>query len=155
MAYADLLPPSRVWARGFRVLYRTLGWMDPFLSGWWGRFGLGNVVRVTIPGRLSGVPRETLLGLLVADGHWYLGHPNGAAEWTRNLDAAAGQLLLTWPGQLPVRLLARLLPRGPERDRAILATWQHPFPGDLIYRLGRRHVRAVGRYYRLERHEAE
>ncbi len=154
MAPADVLPRSRVWAGGFRALYRTLGWMDPFLARWWGRFGLGNVVRVTIPGRRSGAPRETLLGLLVADGRWYLGHPNGHAQWTRNLDAAGGHLLITWPGQAPIRFVARLLPRGPERERAILATRQHPFPGDLIYRLAREHVRAVGRYYRVEHDEA-
>ena len=62
---------------------------------------------------------------------------------------AAGSRL-TWPGQAFVAFQAVPLPRGPERDRAILATGQHPFPGNLIYRLARRHVRAVGRYYRLE-----
>ncbi|MFI5262533.1 MAG: hypothetical protein ACHQZR_08270 [Candidatus Limnocylindrales bacterium] len=138
----------------FRALYRTLGWLDPLLARWWGRFGLGNVVQVTIAGRRTGVPRRTLLGLLVAEGRWYVGHPNGSAQWTLNLERADGHLLVSWPGQQPVPFVARLLPRGPERDRAILSTWQHPFPGDLIYRVGRRQVRAVGRYYRLERIDA-
>lgn len=39
---------------------------------------------------------------------------------------------------------------GVEREHAIMATDQHPFPGNLIYRLGRRHVLAAGRYYRPE-----
>jgi len=124
--------------------------VDPLLRSWWSRQGLGNVVQVTIPGRRTGRPRRTLLGLLVADGQWYLGHPNGPAQWTRNLDAAGGRLQLSWPGQAAVSFEAQPLSNGPERDRVVEATDQHPFPGDLIYRLGRRHVRAVGRYYRLE-----
>jgi hypothetical protein len=150
MAFADPLEPSRAWGLGFRALYRVLGWLDPLLRLLWLQFGLGNVVQVTIAGRRTGAPRRTLLGLLVAGGQWYLGHPNGPAHWTRNLDAAGGRLSLTWPGQAPVAFLARLLPPGPERARVIEATDQHPFPGNLIYRLGRRHVLAAGRYYRLE-----
>lgn len=142
--------PSRGWSLGFRALYRLLGLLDPLLRMVWLQSGLGNVIQVTIPGRTSGRPRRTLLGLLSSGGGWYLGHPNGAAQWTRNLDAAGGRLLISWPGQPPVSFRAEPLPPGPERDGAILATDQHPFPGDLIYRLGRRHVLAAGRYYRLE-----
>ena len=141
---------SRAWSFGFRALYRLLGWLDPLLWRWWLVFGLGNVVQVTIAGRRTGAPRKTLLGLLMADGSWYLGHPNGPAQWTQNLDAARGRLLVTWPGQTFVAFQAFPLSPGPERDRAIRATDQHPFPGNVIYRLARRHVRAVGRYYRLE-----
>ena len=137
--------PSRAWGYGFRGLYRGLGLLDPLLRSWWWGHGLGNVVQVTVAGRRTGRPRQILLGLLVAGGQWYLGHPNGPAQWTRNLDAAGGRLKLTWPGQEPVSFEARALPAGPERDRAIEATGQHPFPGNLIYRLGRRHVRAAGR----------
>ena len=155
MSTADPVQPSRAWGYGFRALYRLLGWLDPLLRQWWLGYGLGNVVQVTIAGRRTGVPHQTLLGLLVADGQWYLGHPNGPAQWTQNLDAAGGRLLLSWPGQAPVRFEAQPLPGGPERDRAILATSQHAFPGDLIYRLGRPHVRAAGRYYRLELDVAE
>ena len=150
MELGDRVEPSPFWGFGFRALYRTLAWLDPVLRQWWLGFGLGNVVQVTIVGRRTGRSRETLLGLLMADGQWYLGHPNGSAHWTDNLDAAGGRLRLTWPGQTFVTFQAVSLPRGPERDRAILATGQHPFPGNLIYRLARRHVRAVGRYYRLE-----
>lgn len=146
----DPVVPSRAWGWAFRALYHTLGWMDPLLRHWWLQFGLGNVVQVTIPGRRTGSPRRTLLGLLVADGHWYLGHPNGAAEWTKNLEAADGRLLLTFPGQGSIAFQAVPLPPGPERGRAIQATVQHPFPGNLIYGLARRHVQATGRYYRLD-----
>jgi hypothetical protein len=142
------------WSLAFRGLYRVLGWMDPLLRAWWRRFGLGNVVLVTTTGRRSARPRDVLLGLLTTDGRWYLGHPDESAAWTRNLDAAAGRLLVCWPGLEAAPFMARLLPSGPERERAILATWQHPFPGDLLYRAARRHVMAVGRYYRLERDEA-
>jgi len=142
--------PSRAWNLAFRGLYVLLGMLDPLLRMVWLQSGLGNVIQVTIPGRTSGRPRRTLLGLLSSGGNWYLGHPNGAAQWTRNLDAAGGRLLVGWPGQSPVSFRAEPVPFGPERDDAIMATDQHPFPGDLIYRLGRRHVRAAGRYYRLE-----
>lgn len=142
------------WSVAFRALYRVLGWTDPLLRAWWRRFGLGNVVLVTTTGRRTARPRDVLLGLLVTNGRWYLGHPDGSAAWTRNVDAADGRLLVRWPGLEAAPFVARLLPAGPERERAILATWQHPFPGDLLYRAARRHVLAVGRYYRLERDEA-
>jgi hypothetical protein len=152
---AHPVEPARAWSFGFRALYRVLGWLEPLIRRWWLGYGLGNVVQVTIPGRRTGRPRTTLLGVLQANDTLYLGHPNGPAEWTRNLDAAGGRLLMTWTGQTPISFCAELLPPGPERDRAIRATWQHPFPGDLIYRLGRRHIQAVGRYYRLELDIAE
>lgn len=150
MDVIEPVQPASTWRFGFRALYRFLGLVDPLLRYAWLAYGLGNVVQVTVVGRRSGKPRQALLGLLVAGGQWYLGHPNGPAQWTRNLDAAGGRLHLTWPGQPPVAFEAILLGPGPERDRAIEATSQHPFPGNLIYGLARRHVRAAGRYYRLE-----
>lgn len=150
MEIVTIEQPSRAWSLGFRALYAFLRLVDPLLRMVWIQSGLGNVIEVTIEGRSSGKPRRTLLGLLSSDGNWYLGHPNGPAQWTRNLDAANGRLLIGWPGQAPVSFRADPLPPGSERHAAILATSQHPFPGDLIYRLGRHHVLAVGRYYRLE-----
>ena len=135
MAPDELARPSRAWSVGFRALYRLLGLVDPILRLWWLRAGLGNVVEVTITGRRTSRPRRTLLGLLATGNQWYLGHPNGPAQWTRNLDAADGRLLVGWPGQPPVGFRASILDPGPERDRAIQATDQHPFPGNLIYRL--------------------
>jgi hypothetical protein len=107
-------------------------------------------VELLVAGRRTGRRRATLVGLLSVDGTWYVGHPSGPVDWTRNLDAAGGRAVLRWRGTdtLPVR--AARLPAGEERERAILASDQHPFPGDLVYRLGRAHVRAAGVYYRLE-----
>jgi hypothetical protein len=45
---------------------------------------------------------------------------------------------------------ATVLPPGEVRDRAILATSQHPFPANLIYRLARAHVRSVGVFFEVE-----
>jgi len=50
---------------------------------------LGNVVELIVAGRRTGRRRIVLLGLLRVDRGWYLGHPNGPVDWTRNLDAAA------------------------------------------------------------------
>ncbi|MGH2465702.1 MAG: hypothetical protein ACRDGI_09610 [Candidatus Limnocylindrales bacterium] len=106
--------PSRAWSLGFRALYAFLRVVDPLLRMVWIQSGLGNVIEVTVEGRSSGKPRRTLLGLLSSDGNWYLGHPNGPAQWTRNLDAAGGRLLVGWPGQAPVSF--RLIPCRPDRS---------------------------------------
>ena len=140
---------SRVWSRAFRVLYAILGFFDPLIRAAHRRFGIGNVVELRMIGRSSGLPRTTLVGLLRADDRLYLGHPNGDCGWTRNLEAAGqGELVLRSLPALEFRPV-RLSP-GPERDAAIRATSQHPFPGNLIYRLARSHVLAVGTYFRLE-----
>ena len=90
------------------------------------------------------------MGLLRADGNRYLGHPNGEVGWTRDL-AAAGRGVLVWPngGRLPF-VARKLEPGDPEREHAIQATGQHPFPGNLTYRLGRGHIRRVGVFFRIE-----
>lgn len=114
------------------------------------RWAIGNIVGLELPGRRTGAPRNVLLGLLRVDGGWYLGHPNGAANWTRNLDAAGGGVL-KFAGVDPVKISIELLPTGDERRRVIQSTWhQHVFPGPILYWLARRHVLAVGRYYRVE-----
>jgi hypothetical protein len=112
--------------------------------------GLGNVVELEVAGRRTGRRRPVLLGLLRVGGEWYVGHPNGAAGWTRNLDAAGNaSLVLRREPAVPIR--PALLAAGDERDRVIRATWrQHVFPGNVIYWLARRHILAVGRYYRVE-----
>ncbi len=90
-----------------------------------------------------------MVGVLRTEGHEYLGHPNGDAGWTRDLKAA-GHGTLVLPGGGEIHFRAVHLSDGPERERAIRATSQHPFPGNLVYRLGRRHVRATGVFFRLE-----
>jgi hypothetical protein len=144
-------PPggSPFWGVVFRILYRTLRLLDPFIRQWWRGYGLGNACELRVAGRATGRQRSFLLGLLRADDSWYLGHPNGDAAWTLNLEAAhEAQLILRWPSAIP--MVAHRLPPGEERTRAILATRQHIFPGNVIYRLARRHILAVGVYFRIE-----
>jgi hypothetical protein len=133
----------------FLVLYRFLQVIDPLVRLGWRWFGLGNVVELVTPGHRSGHRRSVLIGLLRSDGRWFVGHPNGWAAWTRNLEVAGAASLRFAPTR-SVSVRARLLPPGPDRDRAITATGQHPFPGNLIYRLARRHIRAAGVFFELE-----
>ncbi|HYU49153.1 MAG TPA: hypothetical protein VEO91_04370 [Candidatus Limnocylindria bacterium] len=140
---------SAAWSVYLRGQYRLIRILDPLLRTIWRGFGLGNIVELRVPGRRTGRERRVLLGLLRDRDDWFLGHPNGEAEWTRNLEAAGGgSLSLSWPGSVPI--VARRLDAGPERDRAIAATSQHVFPGNVVYRLARRHIRAVGVYFALE-----
>jgi len=140
---------SRAWSAYLRLQYRLIRLIDPLVRPFWRAWGLGNVVELDLVGRRSGRPRSVLVGLLRADGRWYVGHPNGDTAWTRNLAAAEeATLVLSWPTRLTVR--HRRLAEGEERDRAILATSQHVFPGNVVYRLARAHIRAVGAYFALE-----
>ena len=123
--------------------------LDPMVRSQWRAFGLGNVVELRVAGRRSGRIRSVLLGLLQDDGHWFLGHPNGDVDWTRNLELA-GTADLAFHGRPALTIRATRLPRGALRDRAILATSQHVFPGNLVYRLARRHIRAVGTFFEIE-----
>jgi hypothetical protein len=140
---------SAAWHRYFPIQYRLIRLLDPLVRAWWRGFALGNVVELRVVGRRTGEPRYVLLGLLRDGEQWFLGHPNGDVAWTRNLAAAGGGELVTRPPtRIPVR--ATRLEPGDLRDRAILATSQHAFPGNLIYRLARRHIRAVGTYFLIE-----
>ena len=140
---------SRFWRVAYRVLYRILALLDPLVRGWWRRFGLGNVVELTVVHRQGSGERVRLVGLLRADSQRYVGHPNGHVGWTRDL-LAAGEGRLGYGAGGVERVTATLLTDGSEREAAIRATNQHPFPGNLVYRLGRRHTRAVGVFFRLE-----
>lgn len=140
---------STLWDWYLRGQYRLIRLVAPFVSTWWKGYGLGNVVELRVVGRQSGKPRPVLLGLLRDGDRWFLGHPNGDVPWTRNLEAAGtAELVLRWPRAVPMR--ATRLPPGDLRDRAILATSQHVFPGNVVYRLARAHIRAVGTYFEVE-----
>ena len=140
---------SRAWTLYLRLQYRLIRLLDPLVRPWWRGYGLGNIVELRVPGRRSGRPRPVLLGLLRDGNRWFLGHPNGDVPWTRNLEAAgAAELSLSWPGAIEIQ--ATRLPDGELRDRAILATGQHVFPGNVVYRLARSHIRAVGTYFLIE-----
>jgi hypothetical protein len=107
------------------------------------------VVDLVVAGRRSGRDRHVLLGLLRVGDRWFLGHPNGDVAWTRNLEEA-GTAELRFRGLPPVPVRGHRLELGGRRDEAILATSQHPFPGNLVYRLARRHIRAVGAFFAIE-----
>jgi hypothetical protein len=139
---------SRGWRRFFPVMYRVIRLMQPLARSWWQGYGFGNFVELRVAGRRTGRSRRILLGLLRDGDHWFLGHPNGHVDWTRNLEAAGtADLVIAWPHAIVIR--ATVLPPGELRDRAILATVQHPFPGNLVYRLARPHIRAVGVFFEI------
>jgi len=146
----SLVGRSRAWTAWFRAQYRLIRLADPLVRTWLGRPGLADTVDLVIVGRRSGRPRPVLVGLLEVDGRWYVGHPNGPAQWTRNLEAA-GRAIVRRPGMPPFEVTVQPLPPGPERSAAVRATFvQHPFPGNAVYRLAGRHVEAVGAFFRLE-----
>lgn len=140
---------SPFWRRAFRVQYRILAWLDPLIRALWRRAGVGNVLELRVARRDGRGERTRMVGLLHAGDGLYLGHPNGDVGWTRDLDVAGGGVLRYHNG-VEWHFRATRLPPGDERERAIRSTGQHPFPGNLVYRLGRPHVRAVGVYFRLE-----
>jgi hypothetical protein len=143
---------SRFWRVAFRAFYRMIRLSDPLIRSWiaLGWPGLDGIVEIRVAGRRTGRPRPILITLLNTAGRWYVGHPNGETAWTRNVEAAGSVEIVPPPaGRDSVRLVR--LPRGPERDAVILATRiQQPFPGNLVYRAARRHIAAVGVYFRIE-----
>ncbi len=140
---------SAAWYRYFPIQYALIRLADPAVRLIWRRFGLGNVIELRVPGRRSGTSRSVLLGLLRDGDRLFLGHPNGHVDWTRNLQAAGRATLAIRP-PTAISIRAHELPDGDLRDRAILATTQHVFPGNVIYRLAWRHIRAAGAFFEIE-----
>jgi hypothetical protein len=140
---------SSFWRVTLRVQYRILAVLDPIIRAAWRRIGIGNVVELIVARRSGKGTRSRLVGLLHVGGGRYVGHPNGDVGWTRDLEAD-GSGLLIWPNGGEWSFWATRLSDGPEREQAIEATNQHPFPGNLVYRLARGHVRRAGVYFRLE-----
>lgn len=143
--------PSRLWDRYLRVQYGLIRVLDPLIRPVWRAVGLADTEELVIRGRRTGRSRAVLVGLLHVDEAWYVGHPNGlAAHWVRNLLASGRATVRLRSGRV-APVVARRLPAGPERDRVIRATFrQHPFPGNVVYFLARRHIEAVGEFFRLE-----
>lgn len=141
---------SGLWRLVFRVL---LGAPKPLVRAAWRLLPGVPFADVHIVGRRSGVERRSLLSILVVDGRWYVGHPNGGSQWARNL-IHAGQAVVVQRG-VRTRVRAWRLVDGPERDVAIRATSQQPFPANLVYRIGRRHIDAQGTYFRLDPMQTE
>ena len=143
---------SAIWSAVWRILYRLIRLLDPLLRSWMahGLPGLDGVVEVRSIGRRSGRERRVLVTVLRLAGRWYVGHPNGLTSWQRNGEAA-GWLAIDPPAAHGSRFAVVRLAPGPERDAVIAATGdQQFFPANLVYRLARRHIAAVGVYHRLE-----
>lgn len=140
---------SRFWRAAFSFQYRILALLDPIVRRTWSRRGIGNIVELEVPRRSGAGTRKRLIGVLHSKGRSYAGHPNGEAGWTLDL-AAAGLGTIRYHNGAEWHFAAVRLPIGEERERVIRATGQHPFPGNLMYRLGRRQVSAAGVYFRLE-----
>jgi hypothetical protein len=140
---------SGFWHAAFRVQYRILALIDPLVRRVWRTFGVGNILELRVAQRNGKGARSRLVGLLRVGDRRYLGHPNGNVGWTRDLEAA-GEGILLWPDGMDWAFRATKLSPGPEREAVIRSTGQHPFPGNLMYRLGRVHVRRVGVFFRLE-----
>ncbi len=142
---------SRFWSVAFRVQYRAIRLLDRFI-----RLAvriapgvLPRTVDLRVAGRRSGRVRATLVTELTVGDARYVGHPNGAAAWTRNLEAAGAAELVPVRGAAR-RVRAIRLPPGSERDGVVRATWhEQPFPANLIYRLARAHIRSVGVFFRI------
>lgn len=137
------------WRAAFRVQYRLLAWFDRPIRAMWRRGGIGNILELIVARRDGSGERSRMLGLLHADGRSYLGHPDGHSGWTRDLEVA-GTGILRYANGTEWQFRATRLPPGDEREAAIKATSQHPFPGNFVYRLGRGHVRRAGIFFRLE-----
>ena len=143
---------SAVWSLVWRILYRLIRLLDPVLRSWLanGWPGLDGVVELRTIGRRTGRRRRALVTLLGLDGRWYVGHPNGLTAWQRNAEAA-GWLEIDPPAVHGARFAVARLAPGSERDAVIKATGvQQFFPANVVYRLARRHIAAVGVYHRLE-----
>jgi deazaflavin-dependent oxidoreductase (nitroreductase family) len=132
------------------IWYWLIGLANPLVRRLSRAFGVGNIMELRVVGRRTGTPRSVVLGLLRDGDDWFLGHPNGHVAWTHNLEAA-GIADIVFRDGLPIHVRARLLEPGEARDRAILATGQHVFPGNIVYRLARAHTRAVGVYFAIDR----
>jgi hypothetical protein len=107
---------SRFWHRALPAMYAVLGFMDPLIRGSWQASGAGlrNVADLRVAGRRSGIYRRTLVTMLVDGERWYLGHPNGEVNWTRNLEAA-GTADIAFRRKAPMAVRARRLEPGEER----------------------------------------
>ena len=139
------------WAGAFRLLFRLA---PNRLMLWLARRPTPlPVAEVVIVGRRSGIDRRYPLTVLRSEGRWYVGHPNGRSQWVQNLVAAGTATVVRNRRRITVRAIE--LADCAERDAVVKATSQQPFPANLVYRAGRRHVAAVGTYFRLEPIPAE
>ena len=136
---------SRAWRVTFTVLLRAVPRRIALLVA---RQTALPYAEIVIVGRRTGLAHSSVVTLFELDGRWYIGNPNGDAQWARNLAAAGSALVVR--GATRTTVAAAVLPDGPERDRVVRATAHQPPPANLVYRLGRRYAPAAGSYFRLE-----
>jgi hypothetical protein len=141
---------SGAWSTWFRAWYRLIRIIEAPLVRLVMDRGFGNVVLLRVSGRRTGRERALPLGLLTVGGQRYLGHPSGDTAWTLNLRAADRAAIES--ARIPLaHVRPVVLGAGDERDAVVQASFrQHPFPGNLMYRLAGRHVFATGVFFRLE-----
>jgi deazaflavin-dependent oxidoreductase (nitroreductase family) len=137
---------SRLWSAIFWMLFR--GAPRSLMERIRRSMPAAPMEEVLVVGRKSGTERSYLLTLIDVDSRWAIGHPNGRSQWVRNLEAAGRAVVVHRDGSR-TEAAATLLPDGPERDAAIAFVGRQPFPAGPIYRHGRKHVTAVGCYFRL------
>ena len=149
-AFSEHIHPTGAWATWWRVWYRLIRLLGrPLMWLAVGR-GFGNVVVLRVDGRYSGVERALPVGQLTVGHRRYVGHPNGDTAWTVNLRAADTARISGAHGRVD-RVRPVVLAPGAEREAVVRATFrQHPFPGNLLYRLASHHVMAFGVFFRLE-----
>ena len=142
---------SRIWDLFFRVAYRLVRLADPAVRAVRRLVPVATIEELRMVGRATGRQRRVLVTLLTVEGRTYAGHPNGSrAAWVRNL-LADGRATLVYRDGRRVQVRASLVAGGPERAAVIRSTFaQQPIPANLVYWLARRHVDAVGMYFRLD-----
>jgi hypothetical protein len=138
---------SRAWDRFFRIFFKTTPHL--MMRGVRNVSSSSPIEEIVVVGRKTGKERRHLVSVLDVDGRLYVGHPNHRSQWARNLEARGGAVLLR-RGIPPTPVRAVRLEPGPERSAAIAAAGRQPFPAGQIYAAARRHIEAVGAYYRLE-----
>jgi hypothetical protein len=137
---------SRVWSVVLAAYLR--GAPSPLMRFAWRRNPALPFGELVVVGRRTGQERRLLVNVIEVDGRRYVGHPNGNAQWTRNL-AAAGVCTLVDRSGGGERVGVSELSDGPERDAVLAATTHLPAPTGRIYRAAGEHIRAVGRYFEL------
>lgn len=137
---------SRFWSVVLSGYLR--GVPTPLMRSAWRRNDELPFSEVIVVGRRSGRERRLLLNLIEVDGRRFIGHPNGAAQWTHNLAAARSCTLIDRTGRAE-RVHAREITAPADRDLIIEATTRLPAPTGRIYRAAGSHIRAAGRYFEL------
>ena len=143
---AEAAAESAAWDWFFRVFFKTTP--HRLMRGVRRVSASSPIEELVVVGRKTGKERRHLVTLLDVDGRLYVGHPNHRSQWARNLEAGGGVLLRRGFEPTPVRAI--WLDPGPVRSAAIAAAGRQPFPAGLVYHGARRHIEAVGAYYRLE-----